>query len=379
MPSIASRPYTARVGNKTVAVPTKWEEHAAYYDGNGDHKVTLTEIRDKLTRIPEAMSVDTKDYAVSIRQQMLELKSPHLDAYPSNKEIEKKLKDLAKLHRAKAQVVTIGESTEGRPIKALRVSHNVRSKASHNKPSVVITGNLHAREWAANGAVTAAAEKLLEGANEQALEDLEVWFVPNANPDGYEHSRNVNPMWRKNTWRNDQGEIAGVDLNRNFSQNYRKAGDTAGSSSDDQGASDLPENDTFRGTGPLSEPETQAVKGLLDQETNAVGVLDVHSFGRMILVSEGEYDVSREEYNSIADSMNKAIGRVDYSILSVEELYPATGGFSEYADSLGKVGMTLEIGTSFQPNPNKAVGIIERASNGIVEFVNQMEERVSAT
>ncbi len=354
-----STTHFARLGNKRLPIKPEMQGYAEYYDADGDKQVTLSEIQDTVKNWPEMMTVNAQDFSVGVRAELLGLPSPYTENYPNSKEIDQQLKELAAAHRDKAQVVTIGHSTEGRPIKALRVSNDVRKKATKEKPTVVINGNIHAREWATNGAVTEAARKVLNGAAEGALENLEVYFVANSNPDGYEYSRDVNPMWRKNTWRDGEGEIKGVDLNRNFSHQFRMAGDTIKSTSDDVGASDDPNQLTYRGISPLSEPESQAIKGLLDKEDDTVGLLDVHGFGRMLLISDGKYGTSRNEYTKIAEAMNQSIKYVDYAIDTDEGLYPTTGGLSTYADAQGMVGIT-----------------IERASDGIVEFVRQMEERV---
>lgn len=367
----------ARLGNQRFPIRPEMQGHAQYYDANGDQLVTLGEIEATTKDWPQMMTVDSKDYAIGVRAELLGQKSPYADSYPTSKEVEQQLKELAASHRDKAQVVTIGHSTEGRPIKALRVSNDVRKKATKDKPTVVINGNIHAREWATNGAVTEAARKVLNGAADEALENLEVYFVANSNPDGYEYSRDVNPMWRKNTWRDSQGEIKGVDLNRNFGHQFRLAGDTRNSTSDDVGASDDPNQLTYRGVSPFSEPESQAIKELMDREQDAVGLLDVHGFGRMLLISNGQHDVSKKDYKKIAQAMNESIKYVDYAIDTDEGLYPTTGGLSTYADAQGLVGITMEMGTSFHPRPEEAARTIDRASDGIVEFVRQMEERAA--
>ncbi len=373
--NVSSSGYTARVGNRTYPVPEKNAGQAAAYDSNGDKRVTLAEIKANIGGLPDGMTINKGDFAVEIRQGMLEQPSPHVDHYPSSDEIDARLKEMAQAHPDKARLVTIGQSESGRDIQALHVSNNVNSADTSEKPSVIVTGNVHAREWTTNGAVSGAAERLLNGAAPEALENLEVWFVPNVNPDGYDHSRNVDPMWRKNTSRDSSGEIVGVDLNRNFPFNYRTEGDTKRSSQDDLGASDNPNLITYRGPSPLSEKESQVVKGLIDQESDAIGLLDVHGFGNMLLISEGKFDVSRAEYDGIASAMNKAMPRVDYAVLTDADLYPTTGGLSTYADSQGLVGVTLEMGTSFQPSPERGDRSINQAAEGIVEFVRQMEKR----
>ncbi len=180
--------YTARVGNRTYQVPERNAGQAAAYDENGDKRITLSEIKANIGGLPNGLTLNKNDFAVEIRQGMLEQPSPHVDHYPTADEIDARLKSLADAHPENARLVSIGTSESGREIQALHISENVNSPETSAKPSVIVTGNLHAREWTTNGAVSTAAERLLNGAAPEALENLELWFVPNANPDGYEHS-----------------------------------------------------------------------------------------------------------------------------------------------------------------------------------------------
>eukprot|EP00976_Prorocentrum_cordatum_P039056 794328-Prorocentrum_minimum.AAC.1 len=64
----------------------------------------------------------------------------------------------------------------------------------------------------------------------EALQDLQVVWVPMANPDGYEFSRTSERMWRKNRrggMENRVGPCAGVDLNRNFPNHWAGADTSA--------------------------------------------------------------------------------------------------------------------------------------------------------
>lgn len=369
------QPYFAQVGPTIHPVKPAFAQKAKALDTNQDYEITQAEIEASLADAPDSLSMDKAAYSQEIRQQLLGLPAVHKDAYLSAEEIDQKLEELAKQHAENAEVVTIGTSLEGRPIKALHVSNDIASPQTSSKPSVIITGNLHAREWVTSGTVTSGAEKLLNGAAPEALENLEVWFVPDANPDGLTHSRDVDPMWRKNTWRDSSGEVKGVDLNRNFPFRYRLAEDSPDSIEDDKGASDDPNSLLYRGNGALTEPESMTIKTLLAQEDDAVGLLDVHSFGRMVLVSKGENEVSSQEYQEIGQAMNQAIKRVDYKVMTEDGLYPTTGGLAGYADSLGMVGITLEVGTSFQPDAKTAKSTEARSSDGVVEFIKQMEKR----
>ena len=66
------------------------------------------------------------------------------------------------------------------------------------------------------------------------LDTRELWFMPVANPDGYQYTFDVERLWRKNLRDNNgDGQITvgdGVDLNRNYDErwNYDNEGSSTG-------------------------------------------------------------------------------------------------------------------------------------------------------
>ena len=92
----------------------------------------------------------------------------------------------------------------------------------------------------------------------QLLQGTELWFVPVANPDGYQYTFDHERLWRKNLRNNDDDPqitgADGVDPNRNFNEHWNY---------DNEGSSSILSSQTFRGTGPVSEPETQAMQSLI--------------------------------------------------------------------------------------------------------------------
>ena len=114
------------------------------------------------------------------------------------------------------------------------------------------------------------------------VNDYELWFVVVANPDGYDFTFTPgNRLWRKNLHDNNgDGEIVigdGVDLNRNFAEKWNY---------DDEGSSSDPANDTYRGTAPNSEPETQAMDGLL-RDVGFEFMVNYHSAAELLLYPFG--------------------------------------------------------------------------------------------
>ena len=111
----------------------------------------------------------------------------------------------------------------------------------------------------------------------------ELWFVPVANPDGYDYTftRTENRLWRKNLADNNgDGQITagdGVDPNRNFS--YKWGWDNEGSSPD-------PSSETYRGPAPNSEPETKALDGLF-RRVGFEFLINYHSAAELLLYGVG--------------------------------------------------------------------------------------------
>ena len=105
--------------------------------------------------------------------------------------------------------------------------------------------------------------------------------MPVANPDGYQYTFDTERLWRKNLRDvNGDGQITagdGVDLNRNYDERWNY---------DNEGSSTESASDTYRGTGPASEPETQAHQKLID-DLKFKFLVTYHSYGPLLLYPYG--------------------------------------------------------------------------------------------
>jgi len=200
---------------------------------------------------------------------------------------------------------TIGHSVNGAPILALRITRDARepSNPDGSRPAVAYIATQHAREWIVPeqarrlahlfidnyGRPGAARDVLGRGIPGLAASELtslvntrEIWVVPVANPDGYDFTFTPgNRLWRKNLRDNDaDGQITavdGVDPNRNFPSHW---------GFDNEGSSDDPASETYRGTGPASEPETQAMNRLF-RRVGFEFLVNYHSAAELLLYGTG--------------------------------------------------------------------------------------------
>ncbi len=258
-----------------------------------------------------------------------------------------------------AKTVTIGQTVNGQDMIALKISKNARTLKDGKKPSVLYLSAQHAREWITPEMNRRLMHYFLDnyGSDPQItklVNENELWFVPVANPDGYDFTFTPgNRLWRKNLRDNNvDGTIApgdGVDLNRNFATKWGY---------DNEGSSPNPGSETYRGPGPNSEPESQALEAFVGR----VGFeffVNYHSAAELLLYGTG-WQVSTPTpddviYEAMAgDDANPAIPGYDPDISA--ELYTTNGDTDTHMTELfGTLGFTPEMATcesASQEDPN---------------------------
>ncbi|MFI5221330.1 MAG: M14 family metallopeptidase, partial [Bacteroidia bacterium] len=175
-------------------------------------------------------------------------------------------------------------SLEGRPIYWMRISNNPNVDQM-NKPQILFTALHHAREPASLSQLIMFMYYLLENYTINSeikyfVDNTEIYFVPIVNPDGYIYNQTTNPngggMWRKNK-RVLNGVLAGVDLNRNYGNNWGY---------DNIGSSNNSSMETFRGMAPFSEPETQAMRAFCNAHQFKIAV-NYHTYGNDLIYPYG--------------------------------------------------------------------------------------------
>jgi murein tripeptide amidase MpaA len=263
-------------------------------------------------------------------------------AYHNYIETKTLLQELESGFPGMAQVITIGYSIEGRELNVIKISDNVESDEA--EPNIFIVGCHHAREWISVEVPLLFAQYLLENYNDnpqvrRAVNDSQIYILPLQNPDGLEFSIHTYRMWRKN--RRYNGNFSwGVDTNRNYGYMWGY---------DDEGSSPDPNSYTYRGTGPFSEPETEAVRQFLLAHP-PVGSLSFHNFSQLILMPWGytfEPTPDAFEMNEIAGEMADRIyqvsGRV-YHYGSSEALYLTNGDTIDWIyGTFGAPAFTIEL------------------------------------
>ena len=257
---------------------------------------------------------------------------------------------------------SIGQSIEGRDIWAFKVSDN--PNIDENEPEVCYDALIHCREPESMMVMVYFILDIVEnyGIDPELtylVDNREIWFVLCHNPDGYVYNEQNSPngggMWRKNRRNNGNGTY-GVDLNRNYGYKWGY---------DNSGSSPTPSSDLYRGTGPFSEPETQALRDFLTARPVKIN-WNAHTYGNYYLAPYGYANVLPPApdwaiYQEMLDDMSADNGYTAGSIYNV--LYAANGGAIDWAYAVaGSFAFTPEIGGSgdgFWPPFNRIVPLAE--------------------
>jgi len=252
---------------------------------------------------------------------------------------------------------SIGTSIEWRDLWVVKISDN--PDVDEDEPEILYVSLIHAREPCAGAAVLHLMEHYLSnyGVDPEITELVntrELFFLPVQNPDGYVHNEQTDPdgggMWRKNRRNNGDGEY-GVDCNRNYGYQWGY---------DNMGSSSTTSSETYRGTGPFSEPETDYIKDFVISRSFAI-MHNFHTYSNLELWPYG-YDrfFTKEEdfFSNLGDSMTKFNS---YTPEIGWTLYPTNGDADDWGwgDTISKpriITMTCEIGgpsDGFWPDPSR--------------------------
>lgn len=242
----------------------------------------------------------------------------------------------------------LGHTGQGREIIAVKLTQGANEVPDGARAAALFSSTQHAREWISTEVNRRLMNHYIDRwrANDRQVRKLlqttELWFILVANPDGYQYTFEHERLWRKNLRDNNgdgQTQVGdGVDPNRNFPNHWGY---------DEEGSSSIQSSDTYRGPAPMSEPETQAMVGLLDRIGFAFQV-NWHSAGQWLLYAEGWQTSTPTADDPIYYAMS---GNLDdpaidefHPGLSSDVLYVTNGETTDYAHAVtGALAWTPEL------------------------------------
>jgi hypothetical protein len=285
--------------------------------------------------------------------------------------IRDQLYQIAQANPSRVKLQVIGQTRQGREIIALKVTQGA-GIPDGTRPAVLFNAAQHAREWISVEVNRRLLHYFVDNYGVDAevtnlVNTRELWFVLVANPDGYQYTFDTERLWRKNM-RDNNGDSQitigdGVDLNRNFDEHWNY---------DEEGSSSPTSSDTYRGDAPASEPETQAMQGLLDQ-LQFKFMVNYHSYGQLLLYSFGWQVQTPSADGPIflalsGTDANPAIPGFDPGVGA--DLYTTNGETTDYAHAnANTLAWTPELGEGIPGN-----GFVFPDDEGLIqqEFLNTL-------
>ena len=272
------------------------------------------------------------------------------------------LKQLALDYPTLVKPITLNhKSWEGRDVVGIEITSN--PTAADGKPTFLMTGVHHAREWPSSEHTIEFGYDLLRNYGSdtettQLVDATRTIIVPIINPDGFNVSREARTgpasqdfsqrdfeMKRKNCRDavgscNRKTRLSGVDPNRNY-------GGLWGGS----GASPNPLSDVYRGPGPFSEPETQNVQELLSGVRSSRSSRTTRTRTSCCACRARSTRGSRWRRTSTGALGASMAAHNGYANIPGFGLYDTTGGAEDWTFwSVGALSFTFEIGPSeFHP------------------------------
>ncbi|HEU0102464.1 MAG TPA: M14 family metallopeptidase [Mycobacteriales bacterium] len=288
---------------------------------------------------------------------------------------ELEMKQLARRYPGLVKPLTLRYRTvEGRDVSGIEITRRA-DQVADGKPSLLMMGLHHAREWPSGEHALEFAYDLLTNyrtseRTRSLVDAARTIVVPVINPDGFTISREAPElgdfslfdyeMKRKNCStaaaprayaggtcaNNPAGRLRGTDLNRNY------AGYWGG-----PGASTNWADDTFRGEAPFGAPETRNVQDLVSSR-QVTNLITNHTYSNLVLRPPGAYDTQLPKDEPVYRALGKRMTEHNgYANQLSYNLYETTGSTEDWSYwNTGGLGFTYEIGDeSFHPAFRNAV------------------------
>lgn len=159
------------------------------------------------------------------------------------------------------------------------------------------------------------------------VDNMNIYYVPVLNPDGYSYTWKTNRMHRKTTMPSGCSRSPGTDPNRNWDFQWGLTG-----------VSTNPCSDVYLGKAPADQSEVKATQDYLCGRDDFIGYIDIHAYSQLWMSPWGytystpsDYAVQNAGSKAAVDALSAVHGtRYKYGPIA-STIYPAAGSSADYA------------------------------------------------
>lgn len=325
-----------------------------------DFRNKIINIHSKNERIKHLKKYLIKTEAVTHNEKRVD------DQYLNPQEVYDLLKKASETYPEITKLIKVGQSLEGEDIYAIKISDNAETEDS-TEPNILFNGMHHSREVMTAEVTTDIVTYLTNNYNKDSnvtkwVNNNEIYILPMLNVDGNKKVWQGNNMWRKNT----RGGY-GVDINRNYPTDWNKC----------RGSSGWRNSQTYRGSAPASEPETNVLMNFVS-DIKPVFNISYHAYSELVIYPKGCRG-ERTENKEVVEGIGKELGKVlDYEPGTAWELlYSVDGSDIDWMYAQEQViPYVIEVSPSrdgFQPPYSKRNETVERNRSGWQYLLERLE------
>ncbi|XP_060545340.1 carboxypeptidase A2 [Pantherophis guttatus] len=252
-------------------------------------------------------------------------------AYHNLDAIYRAMDDIVTEHPEIVSKLQIGKTYENRPMFVLKFS-----TGGNRRPAIWIDAGIHAREWVSQATALWTAKKIASDFGKDPsltslLNQMDIFLLVVANPDGYVYSHTTNRMWRKTRSRIPGSQCVGVDPNRNWDAGFGGPG-----------ASNDPCSDSYRGPSANSEVEVRSMVDFVKRHGNIKAFISIHSYSQFLMYPYG-YKCTKPKDAAELDMVGKSAANALTSLYGTRYrvgpicsvIYQASGGSIDWSYDYG--------------------------------------------
>jgi hypothetical protein len=238
-----------------------------------------------------------------------------------------------------ARMSVAGTSVGGRPLRRLDLGRP-------DAPAVLLTALVHAVEYVGSLALLEVIRSIATAPNDELLRHTRLVVLPIVNPDGL-HANCQRLASGRRAYHRCNGR--GVDLNRNFPWL------TPELPLNPLGGSRWRRSPHYVGPHPLSEPETRALRDVVDEVRPRVSV-GFHSFGELLLYPWAfttKPNPRRTQYERAGRAFLTNLRGASYRVMQATDWYPTVGDMDDWLDATyGTLAFTVEVSRPYRKLSN---------------------------